>query len=80
MGLFDEISFTKKKSDEGNSLFVPWEAPSVISSNCPRHVGVKLESLGDNHFQCPKGKEIYKSPGSVSNQPSRDRYDLGLAF
>jgi L-rhamnose isomerase len=62
------------------SLHAPWQEVDVISSNCPKHIGVKLAHLGDNKFKCPKGHELYKAKGSVSNQTNKDRYDMGIDF
>jgi hypothetical protein len=66
------------KRQEGKALHAPWQNVDIISSNCPVHIGVKLSKLGDNKFQCPKGNEIYKAAGTVSNQTNKDRYDLGI--
>lgn len=62
------------------SLEAPWQGVAILSANCPVHIGVRLAHLGDNKFQCPKGREIYTSHGSVANQTSKDRYDLGLSL
>ena len=65
---------------EKNSVNVPWQSVNIISSNCPIHIGVRLEHTGDNCYQCPKGKEIYKAKGNIANQTSKDRYDLGISI
>ena len=74
--LFDEDGGERKRSEK--ALHAPWQNVDVISSNCPIHIGVKLNKIGDNQFQCPKGSELYKAKGSVSNQTNKDRYDLGI--
>jgi hypothetical protein len=61
-----------------NSLDIPWQAVDIISSNCPKHAGVRLARLGDQIFQCPFGHEIYKTHGSLTNQTNRDNYYLGV--
>jgi len=61
-----------------NSLGIPWVASDIISSNCPKHAGVRLTRINDTTYQCPHGKEIYKVNGSVSNQTNRDNYYLGF--
>jgi hypothetical protein len=66
--------FRKNNEEEPNSTFIPWQQIDEISSNCPIHVGVKLEKIGDNEYFCPKGRERYKSHGSVKNQTNKDNY------
>ena len=63
-----------------DALIAPWQGVDIISSNCPVHTGVRLGKMSDNVYQCPKGKEIYKAKGSVDNQTSKDRYDLGFSI
>lgn len=61
-----------------NALYLPWQNVDIISSNCPKHAGVRLNRLDDEVFQCPYGKEIYKPHGSVNIQTSRDNYYTGM--
>ena len=63
-----------------DALIAPWQGVDIISSNCPIHTGVRLGKMNDNAYQCPKGKEIYKAKGSIDNQTSKDRYDLGFSI
>lgn len=60
-----------------SSLDLPWQGVDVISSNCPKHHGVRLNRVADQIFECPLGKEIYKPHGSLKNQTNRDNYYLG---
>lgn len=84
MNLFRDTYYFQNSKDSnkgqgaGRSLYAPWQEVDIISSNCPRHVGVRLRKIADNHFECPKGGEKYKATGSVANQTSKDRYDIGI--
>ncbi len=60
-----------------SSINLPWQEVDIISSNCPVHIGIKLIHLGDNQYQCPRYKEIYKAKGSVANETNKDRFDIG---
>jgi hypothetical protein len=75
---------TKKLNDPDhfpvNGVDLPWQKVDIISSNCPNHVGVRLAKVGDNMYQCPKGKEVYKANGSLSNQTTKDNYYLGIVI
>ena len=75
---------TKKLMDENqmpiSSLDLPWQRVDIISSNCPNHVGVRLGKIGDNMYQCPHGKEVYKANGSIANQTTKDNYYLGVVI
>jgi len=62
------------------SLEAAWQTVDVISANCPVHIGVRLAHTGDNCYQCPKGREIYKAKANIANQTTRDRYDLGISL
>jgi len=81
MKLFnDTYDMDPNSANQAPSLDAPWQGVDVISSNCPIHVGVRLAHLGDNSFQCPKGKEIYKAKSNIANQTTKDRYDLGISL
>ena len=71
---------TQDMDDNSPQLAPDWAGVDVISSNCPIHLGTRLLRTGDNQYQCPAGKEIYKAKGSAANQTSKDRYDLGIAI
>lgn len=75
---------TKKVNDPNtfpiSGLDLPWQKCDIISSNCPNHVGVRLAKIGDNMYQCPHGKEVYKANGSLSNQTTKDNYYLGIVI
>jgi hypothetical protein len=75
---YNTVDLSKEKKE--NSLAVPWLSVDIISSNCPIHLGKRLKRLADNSYQCPEGKEIYKAHSSVTNQTSKDRYDLGMSI
>ncbi len=77
MNLFRKDIIDPLKS-QNNAMNVEWQSVDIISSNCPNHIGVKLARLSDGTFQCPKGNEVYKPHGNLSNQTSRDRYDLNI--
>lgn len=65
-------------ADEANALWVPWQETDIISSNCPKHAGVRLNRVGDETYECPYGKEIYRPHGSVTNQNVKDNYNTGM--
>lgn len=75
---------TKKLIDPNqmpiSSLDLPWQRCDIISSSCPKHIGVRLAKVGDNMYQCPHGKEVYKASGSVSSQTNRDTWYLGMVI
>jgi hypothetical protein len=66
--------------DGVSSVDLPWQHVDIISSNCPSHTGVRLAKVGDNMYQCPFGKEVYKANGSISNQTNKDNYYLGIVI
>lgn len=66
--------------DQSQQLAPDWASVDIISSNCPVHTGVRLKKSGDNQYQCPIGREIYKAKGSAANQTSKDRYDIGISI
>jgi len=60
-----------------NPLYLPWSDVDIISSNCPKHPGIRLARLSDQTFECPLGKEVYRPHGSLTNQTNKDNYYLG---
>jgi hypothetical protein len=75
-----KISPSQQRIDPALSLIVPWQGVDVISGNCPRHAGVRLNRVNDEMFVCPKGGEQYAPKGSINNQTNRDNYYLGLVL
>jgi hypothetical protein len=61
----------------GNPLYTSWGTTDIISSNCPDHIGVRLNRIDDETYQCPIDKKIFKPKGSVTKQTSKDNYYLG---
>ena len=81
MNLFRNTKKVKNPDESPVSgLDLPWQRVDIISSNCPNHTGVRLKKVGDNMYQCPKGKEVYKANGSISNQTTKDNYYLGIVI
>ena len=76
--------FINFKKDNGEypitSLEIPWQSTDIISSNCPTHIGTRMDRINDETFRCPKGGEVYKPMGSIPNQTNRDNYYLGLVL
>ena len=77
MNLFVNTSDLERNQPQ---LDPDWGGVDIISANCPVHTGVKLQKTGDNQYQCPKGREIYKAKSSIANQTSKDRYDIGISI
>lgn len=67
-----------RRGPQVDPLHIPWQATDVMSANCPKHAGVRLNRLSDQTYQCPLGKEIYRPHGSVTNQTNRDNYYTGM--
>jgi hypothetical protein len=61
-----------------NGLSLPWQETDTMSANCPKHAGVRLNRVGDETYECPLGKEIYRPHGSVTNQNVKDNYYTGM--
>lgn len=83
ISIIKKAGFKINPSDTGphiNSLNLPWQGVDKISSNCPVHIGSRLERVGDETFKCPKGGEVYRPKGSVGNQTNRDNYYLGIVL
>jgi hypothetical protein len=70
----------KKPGGKQRAMTSPWLGVDIISSNCPRHIGIRLERIADNKYKCPRGGEAYDAQSSVANQTNKDRYDIGIDF
>lgn len=78
-----EAAFRIDPTDVGpriNSLEIPWQGVDKITANCPKHVGVRLNRIGDESYKCPEGGEVYRPKGSIGNQTNRDNYYLGIVL
>jgi hypothetical protein len=75
-----KLTMDKSRVPSVNSLFIPWQSTDIISSNCPKHAGVRLARVNDITYQCPHGKEVYRVTGSLTNQTNRDNYYLGYVI
>ena len=83
MNLFRDTYIFEQDKQPGTkerAMTSPWLGVDIISSNCPRHIGTRLEKVADNSYKCPKGGETYQAQSSVSNQTNKDRYDIGIDF
>lgn len=73
-----KLTMDKSRIPAVNSLFIPWQSTDIISSSCPKHIGVRLNRMNDTTYQCPFGKEHYRVAGSIGAQGTRDTYYLGM--